>query len=361
MQSNDTTVIGNLEWSFNCRIVLNTSNTGADVDGDVFNFPVLIRLNEDNFNFTEAKPYGEDIYFTDLNGQSFSYEIVQWDASSKHAQIWVKLDTIHGNNESQSILMHWGNPEAVTHFKSADVFDTSSGFQGVWHLEEISNNPAIDATSNRFDGLAFNMMEKTSSDGAIGNARAFDGDSSYITMPNTKTSKLNYPENGNYTVSAWVYAETLDNSHHTIMAKGFKQYFLQLSYLPAAEAKWEFSTFSQQKHWLMSNFPATEKKWMLVTGVKQGDSQYLFCNGELVAGTSAVYTHTNAELNRDTSEDLSIGRFINEATYPVDFGHCYFKGMIDEVRISSTARNEDWIKLSYMNQRSDDRLVIFKR
>lgn len=358
--SNDTTVITNLEWSFNCQIILNTSATGANVTGDVFFFPVLIRLNSENFNFAEAQSKGEDINFTNLTGKSLSYEIVQWDNISQQAQIWVNVDTIYGNNSTQSIMMYWGNQDAKTRSSSTDVFDTASGFQGVWHLEEDGNNTAIDATLNGFDGIAYNI-ENSSLDGAIGNARKFQGDSSYIVMPNTKSGKLNYPQDGNFTISAWVYAETLDNAHHTIVAKGFKQYFLQLSYLPAAESNWEFSSFSQEKHWLMSNYPATEKTWMLLTGVKMRDSQYLFCNGELVASTSAVYTHTDAELDRDTTEDLSIGRFLNKATYPVDFGYCYFNGMIDEVRISSIARNDDWIKLSYMNQRSDDLLVKFKR
>jgi hypothetical protein len=38
----------------------------------------------------------------------------------------------------------------------------------------------------------------------------------------------------------------------------------------------------------------------------------------------------------------------------------YFKGMLDEVRISSGACSADWIRLCYMNQKSDDALVVFK-
>ena len=38
----------------------------------------------------------------------------------------------------------------------------------------------------------------------------------------------------------------------------------------------------------------------------------------------------------------------------------FFKGMVDEVRISNIALSADWIKLCYMNQRIDDKLVIFK-
>jgi hypothetical protein len=38
----------------------------------------------------------------------------------------------------------------------------------------------------------------------------------------------------------------------------------------------------------------------------------------------------------------------------------YWKGIIDEARISSRALSADWIRLSYMNQKVVDALVNFK-
>jgi hypothetical protein len=38
----------------------------------------------------------------------------------------------------------------------------------------------------------------------------------------------------------------------------------------------------------------------------------------------------------------------------------FFKGMIDEIRISNVAYGPDWIKLCYMNQKAQDALVVFK-
>ncbi len=360
VKSNEITLISNLQWENYKVIILNTSPSGADITGDVFNFPVLIRLNSHNFTFTQALSDGSDILFTDMSGKKLPFEISRWDASGQMAEIWVKVDTVYGHDSTQSITMYWGNPVAIKASNSTMVFDTAAGFEGVWHLEEKSNDPAKDATANSFNGTASCMFNNNFAKGAVGNARVFDGDSSYIIMPNTRSGKLNYPEDGNFTVSAWVYADTLDKNHHTVVSKGFQQYFLQLSYLPAGTPNWELSTFSQNLHWRMSNFPAAEKKWIQLTGVKQGNSQFLFCNGELVAGTSAVYTHNVDGLNRDTTGDLTIGRFLTKATFPVDFGYCYFNGMIDEVHISSIARDENWVKLSFMNQRSDDRLVLIK-
>jgi hypothetical protein len=42
-----------------------------------------------------------------------------------------------------------------------------------------------------------------------------------------------------------------------------------------------------------------------------------------------------------------------------DEGYCYFKGIIDEVQISSVARSAEWIRLSYRNQNRNDLLIYF--
>ncbi len=359
VEPSETTLVGDISSVQYRQIVLNTSASGASVNSNLYGFPVLIRLNSTNFDFTQANPDGSNLYFTNKNDKFLPFEIARWNTTGKTAEIWVKVDTIYGNDSTQSINMFWGKTDSPSFSNSGAVFDTAAGFDGMWHLEENGNEPALDATSNHFDGIAYHMPV-SSVNGAVGNARLFNGDSSFIIMPGTRSGKLNYPENGDYTVSAWVYADTIDQNHHTIVAKGFKQYFLQLSFLPASLAKWEFSTFSQEKHWRMSNFQAKEKMWVLLTGVRQGDLQYLFCNGELVSSTITEYTHTVDNLDRDTTDDLTIGRFMTEATFPINFGYCYFKGMIDEVQISSVARNADWVKLCYMNQRRDDRLVKFK-
>jgi len=357
VKSSDTTILSNLLWKYQMSITLNTSAAGADTKNNVYGFPVLVRLSSANFHFTEAKSDGSDIRFTSSSGDALPFEIEQWDAVTEHAAVWVKVDTVYGNDSTQKFIMYWGNIAASDLSKSTDVFDTAAGFQGVWHMNEIGNISANDATNNDFDGTAYHMSASESNSGMIGNARTFDGDSSYITMPNTADSKLDFPQDGYFTISAWVYADTIDNVYRTILTKGYEQYFLQLSYFPGDDPLWQFSVFRKEDNWNMSHTGAIQKQWVLLTGVRQGTDQYLYCNGVLVANTSAVYPQNTS---RNTTNDLSIGRFLKEATYPTNFGYCFFKGSIDEVRICSVARNSDWIKLSYMNQKTDNRLVEIK-
>jgi hypothetical protein len=357
--SSETTTIADTSWVHKQRIILNTSVSGGNVFGTVYGFPILVRLTDTFFDFSKTQNGGNDIRFFSSGGALLHHEIERWDSIGKHAEIWVKVDTIFGNNTTQSIMMYWHNPSVADISSSQTVFDTAAGFEGVWHLNEVGNSEAMDATANHFSGNAYHMPGTTFAKGAIGYGRLFDGDSGFISMPNTASGKLNFSENDTFTLSAWVYADTLDNVYRTIATKGYQQYFLQLSYFPS-KPLWQFSTYYQQDNWHMSDYTATARTWVLLTCVKQGSSQYLFCNGELVDNTTTPLPHPEVELIRDTTDDFSIGRFMKEATFPTKFGYCYFKGIIDEVRVSSVAKNPDWIKLCYMNQRSDDKLLQFK-
>ncbi|MBN1604813.1 MAG: DUF2341 domain-containing protein [Chitinispirillaceae bacterium] len=361
VKSYETTVITDSSWQKKQRIVLNTSSGGANISGAVYGFPVLVRLTSAIFDFAQAQPDGKDIRFTSSKGAALHHEIERWDPLRKSAEIWIKVDTIYGNNNTQSIMMYWGSAAASDRSSSQIVFDTTAGFEGVWHLGETYSNKAMDATGNRFDGESYHMSEAPSTEGVIGNARVFDGDSGYISMPNTASGKLNFSENDTFTLSAWVYADTFDNTYRTIASKGYQQYFLQLSYFPSKEKPlWQFSTYYQNDNWHMTDYTAAARTWVHLTCVKKGNLQYLYCNGELVDETAAIYSHEGVAINRDTTDNFSIGRFMKEPEYPTKFGYCYFKGIIDELRLSSITRSADWIRLSYMNQRSDDKLVQFR-
>jgi hypothetical protein len=66
---------------------------------------------------------------------------------------------------------------------------------------------------------------------------------------------------------------------------------------------------------------------------------------------------TAADVTRNTEDDVTIGKFLSVAATDTAEGKCPFLGKIDEVRISNSAKNTDWIKLCYMNQKTSDALV----
>ncbi len=354
--SGDTVVITKPEWRFSSAIVFNTSASGADVAGNVTGFPVLIRLTTENFDFTQAREDGADLRFMKADATQLAYAIEAWDPDAGRAEVWVLVDTMRGNDSLQSIFMYWGNAAASPESDAAAVFDTRIGFQAVWHLSETGNTVS-DATENHYDGIAENMNAASEVPGMIGTARKFDGDSTYIHMPGTAGSTLNFPEHGTYSVSAWVNIDSLTGEYRMIASKGDKQYNLQFR---GETQNWQFTEYQDTVGWDQTVAGAVAGEWVYLVGVRENDKQYLYLNGVCV--DSGIYNHahfpsdtTYAEQQgyRDTTCDFMIGK-------KVDFDAWYFNGVIDEVRVEDRATDPDWIRLCYMNQKRNDVLVKFQ-
>jgi hypothetical protein len=357
----DTTVVVRPQWGFSKKLRLNTSASGADVAGTLFDFPVLIRLDSTTFNFDQADVNGADIRFVKNDNTLLHYETERWDAVNRLAEFWVRIDTVRGNDSTQSIRMCWGNTGIKSASAGAGVFDTVCGFQGVWHLGE-NDSVAYDATANNYRG---NATDAVPVDGIIGNARSFNGSSSIIRMTETGPgSTLNFPANGRYTLSAWVYHDTLaDSATYLIAGKGEHQYFMKTFDLSISTAQlghqWEFTEYRGNDFWQASTLtPAVTKKWTHLVGVRDGSNQYLYVNGELAMTGYQVLGTGQSTTPRDTTDDFTIGGFLRPVA-AWNQGYAYFRGSIDEVRVSSVPLSPDWIKLSYMNQKAEDDLVIW--
>jgi hypothetical protein len=119
---------------------------------------------------------------------------------------------------------------------------------------------------------------------------------------------------------------------------------------------WQFWEYHDRAGWETSAQQATLKQWVLVTGVRDGAAQYLYVNGESIDSVSLKSDMTP----RNTARNLILGR-AHELTVLSNSksSFCYFRGKIDEVRISSAAKSKDWVRLCYMNQRTDDRLIVY--
>ncbi len=81
------------EWKHSGSIWLLTTAEGAELSSDtvIEQFPVLVRLHRDTFDFSQASPQGEDIRFTTSTGESLAFEIDHWDSRLGTAGIWVRI------------------------------------------------------------------------------------------------------------------------------------------------------------------------------------------------------------------------------------------------------------------------------
>jgi len=339
------------QWTYSKKLYLNTSYTGADVELDVADFPVFIRLQEvvPDFNYSQAKANADDIRFADETGKCLPYQIERWDAANHLAEIWVKKDVLRGNSSSQYITMYWGNPNASIASQPSTVFGTNSGFVGVWHLnDDPADNPnspsCTDATSNNINGFTHGSMTANDAvDGICGKGFHFDGVNDYVDFGTPTESDMTGTTD--VSVSAWVKVNP-GETWKSIIGKGDFQYHLQV---PTGDDA-EFCVHDDANWRNAIQYAQTQSGvWYYLTGVYDSKAQKvkLYKNSQLVAEYNGAVSHISAAhddflwMGRNAS--ISDGRYMN--------------GVLDEVRISNTAASPSWIKLCYENQKPGQTLV----
>ena len=353
----DTAVVGNPGWNYSREITLNTTATGANVAGNVTNFPVLIRLTVDNFDFTQARNNGEDIRFTKQDNAFLPYEIERWDAIGKKAEIWVKVDTVYGNDSARAMSMYWGNIDASAQSDPAAVFDTANGFMGVWHLGEQSGTRAGEATYNGFSGAymgglpeavngPFSICQK------IGHPY---GD--YIDMGNV----LN-PDRENISMGIWAKRDSSgiltliakSNGNTPSAAYGYlfavSDLNLPYFYMASGGAQWgDSGSFDMAGNLAITDTTTWHYLFAVIDRSDNGRCR-MYLDG--IDRTGAVRGNVTGVADVANAANLRIG-IESDNDYP-------FKGALGEATIAFGARSADWVKLSYMNQKERDALVKWR-
>ncbi len=327
-------------WANSCKIVLNTSATGANVATNQTGFPVLVRLTKSNFSFSQAMSGGKDVRFSKSNGAHIPYQIERWDSTNGLAEIWVKADTVYGNNSSQYLKMYWGKSGAIDSSNGGPVFDTANAFTGVWHFNTPGTGKRPDATF--YSDSAKPIGASFSQAGVIGGCDTFSaaiaGNNSYDSVANAANS-INLA-NRNFTLMAWCKMDSIPDTgatgvnhdrHFMGLGKPAPDSGLQMEYIHAG--KYSFRFYNDD---LDQTNPYTGgKTWHLVAGTFNATTkaQILYYDGAM--DNSRTASHTFAGTGA-----LIIGKSFWQT----------WDGSLDEVVVSDTDRSADWIKLCYASQ-----------
>ncbi|MDB5105868.1 MAG: hypothetical protein JWP91_3557, partial [Fibrobacteres bacterium] len=325
--------------NYNTTINFNTTSTGANVSTDQTNFPVLVRLDANNFLFTQADQAGADIRFADPDGQALKYQIERWDYANKLAEIWVLVPQVDGNSTSDFIRMYWGNNNAMSASSGSAVFPTGNSWSGVWHLGEDGNTTAngyLDASSNGYHAQGTLTTSASDVSGAIGLGQNLDGSTQYISMTGT------YPAVATArTMSLWTRMTTVGGSNMVIAAYGTypgtgSQVFGLANWSGNRWGAWTDGTGN-------TNTGATaDQGWHHLSASYDGTTVRMYLDGAQIAtATSALNT---------TSGSMTLGARMSDKTLK-------WPAIVDELRISSVQRSADWIKLEYQNQKTGSKFL----
>ncbi|MFO0878586.1 MAG: DUF2341 domain-containing protein [Gemmataceae bacterium] len=317
-------------WKYSGTFTLLTTPNGANLPSTavIDDFPVLIRLHSDWFDFAQARPDGADVRFTTLEGMRLAHHIEEWDGKLGTASLWVRVPRIRGDSRLP-IRMYWGNGGAPNASNGKAVFNESNGYLSVWHMAEKLTDDAGSLTTKDIG----TRLTK----GVIGAARHFDGNARVFTDEGIKT----YPTgDSSHTTEAWFRPEAVNS---TLIGWGNDK--------PQGKVVMQFRgpPHIRMDCWFSgANVESTEliglNQWTHVAHVCQRGDSRLYLNGEL----AGVSTSKGAPLRIASPAGLWIGNWRNQHL---------FKGDLDEVRVSRVARSADWILLQYENQKPMQTLV----
>lgn len=302
----------NDDWAYREQIII--VNAGSST---LTNFPAYVNVPsrigmQNNYN---------DIRFTNADGSLLlDYEIESYDAA--HANIWIRIPELIVPNVS--IWMYYGNSNVGSGQNPSAVWD--SNYLLVQHLEETSG-VAIDSTSNTNNGILQNVEQNIL--GKINGAVKFTLDSSYIDCGNSPS--LNTPS----TLSIESWANTANNSLTTKIAqKG------DWDGQGIGQDKWQgwqghiyFHDIGMKTLDWGKKLPQANS-WYYLVVTYDGAKMTLYVDGERVAETEVIGTPKVSNRNFYIGSDAGSQKF--------------FKGSIDEVRMSNIARGADWIKQTYV-------------
>lgn len=344
------------EWKYSGSMYVVTTPEGADLPASALekNFPLLVRLDKAYFDFSKAKPQGEDIRFSS-NGKPLAYQIEQWDAERGVAGVWVRIPAIKGDDQ-QEIRMHWGREEASSASNGEQVFQTTEGFAGVWHL----GNTLEDATANNLDG--FSRPDKPTSNiaGIIGDAQEFGVNKLLIIRPPGSQGGRRVTcmpaGNADRMMSAWIKPTSFEGRNWAQASIGGwgepergQKPNMGLSYFTLTgrgQPRFHLYGFDPR---CASLLPRHE--WRHVALAVSGDMVRFYVDG------------IRKETINNKGEPVSkLGTLRTPVSTPVDLGdhgngRGPFNGALDEVRFESVARSEDWLRLCFENQKPLQTLV----
>lgn len=339
-------------WKTQWKVSINTSASGADVPETLAGFPMLIRLNAGNFDFASARPDGADLRFTKSDSiTALPYEIETWDASARTAAIWVRMDTVRGGDASQFLCMFAGNADATRGPK--DVFDTASGFRGIWHLGEDpakGGQAILDRTVNGYAGTASGGMTSDASvAGVIGKGLQLDGKKNLIILPNSDL--LIRAEGQPLTLSAWIKPSALKTVGDSICNRLIS--FMSDS-AGFSSLAWGIDDSGRLAHYTR----ATDSVYHWATPIK-ADSVYFvaltFAGGKYVGYVNGHpdFEASGLVMPAGGAQPALVGAH--------ESGNRQFQGLMDELRIERVTRGAGWIRLAFESQKPGAAMVQVTR
>ncbi|MHA2335335.1 MAG: DUF2341 domain-containing protein, partial [Candidatus Hodarchaeales archaeon] len=327
-------------WAYQKSITIDSSK----VPGDLSDFPVLINIyDSDLYDVSKVQTDGDDIAFLDTNGIQLDHEIELFDQdyNSSHAHLvaWVRIPNLLGTSDT-SFTMHYGNNTLTNQENATGVWN--SNFKGIWHLSEDPTGTIYDSTSNDNDGTAYGGLTATDQvSGQIdGSINFLSSTQDYINVGDRASLDMG---SGDFSMSIWFNSDGTNNG--PLVGKGAYgsgglRYYIALD---NGYIKGEIDD-NAIKNDLFSLNTVGDSIWHYAVLVRDGNYLRFYLDG---TGTT---TDPDEDISSTGSLDMAKPFYMNT----LDSGGLsdWANAILDEVRVSNTARSANWITTEYNNQKN---------
>jgi hypothetical protein len=340
-------------YSYQKPLTIDHTKVGASCGSDLSDFPVMVKLTGTDFQEVEnhARPDGYDIIFkaeddTTCGGAGLApctldHEIETYDTANDLLIAWVRVPNLSASTDT-TIYMYYGNPAIILPTENpTGVWNYD--FVVVQHMDGASATALNDSTGYHNDVSTEVGTPAYQVQGQMGYAAQFDG-ASAVEIPDATSLDLA----SQVTVSAWI-SPTAIGSYDRIVAKShtadvspYTMYGLLFD--DTSHLRGESASGGAQYGANGTSVIPTDGSWIFATVTYDHSALSVYVNG------SQQGTPTNLSTDIDTNDmPLSIGRS--------GFDSNYYTGRIDEVRVSSVARDTCWIETEYSNQNDPSNFI----
>ena len=329
----------NTSWTRRSQITLSGNTfSGATT---LTNFPILLKLNSGNIDYSQTQNGGQDLRFFDSSGNSLDYQVESWNEAG-NSYVWVNVPTVDTTG-TQAISMYYGNATAAAGQDATAVWNSS--YSAVYHLND-SGTTIDDSTSNANGGTATNGP--ASATGQVAGDLSFDGANDYVDLGNNRSFSDGA---SGATFSMWIKPSTVAAGTYSILEESInnggastQNSRMALEQSGANLAVIVRSDDSTACTITTTTNPLAAGVWHQVSAVVDvlGNTVKIYVDGVLQA-TSGTVNLPNSTFPNTSSATTSLAAQDDGASG-------YFGGQLDEVRISSVAETAAWVKSNYLTQ-----------
>jgi len=311
------------DWTYRKAITIDHTK----VSGNPSNIPVLINITDSNLA-NKAQTDGDDIAFTDANTGKLSHEIELYNSTNGHLIAWVNVPQLSSTTDT-TIFMYYGCSSASNQQNRTAVWD--SNFVMVQHFEELSGT-RFDSTSYGNNAVPSGTVTKASP-GKIDGADLFDTNVyERIQQGFLPTSAI--------TIELWLKPTSYSTTTWTKFINTGPTTTRGISGGQTSKTadSWSMglSCDSATKSFNIGSF-ASSYTWNHIVITWDGSYCYAYRNGAKIK--EGAMTGTPDWQGKPL---YLASNYVNSE---------FFRGAIDEARVSNIARSAAWVQTSYNSQK----------